>query len=150
MEVIVGIGVPGCGKTTYLKPLAAKLEYTYINGDDIREELTGDPTNHSQEKQVWETAHKRIKESLRTTGVVVDATYSKVKDRKKLIQFCRESNAKHITACWFDPPLEVCLARNEGRSRSVPKEVIVKMHKSLSITPPSTAEGFNVVLRLTE
>lgn len=150
MEVIVGIGVPGCGKTTYLKPLAAKLGYIYINADDIREELTGDLADHSKEEQVWETAHKRIKQALRTTGVVVDATYSKVKDRKKLLQFCRESDAGHIVACWFDPPLGVCLARNEGRSRRVPKEAIIKMHKRLSVTPPTRSEGFDVVLRLTD
>lgn len=150
MEVIVGIGVPGCGKTTYLKPLAAKLGYTYINGDDIREELTGDPTDHTQEKLVWETVHERIKKSLLTTGTVVDATYSKVKDRRKLIQLCRENNATRITACWFDPPLEVCFTRNNSRSRKVPKEAMTKMHNRLSINPPSTDEGFDVVLRLTD
>jgi dephospho-CoA kinase len=40
-KIIIGIGVPGSGKTTALKPFAERNTYTYISPDDIRAELTG-------------------------------------------------------------------------------------------------------------
>lgn len=47
-KVIVGIGLPGSGKTTALKPFADKNSYIYICPDDIRAELTGNPADQSK------------------------------------------------------------------------------------------------------
>jgi predicted kinase len=47
-QAIIGIGIPGSGKTTYLKPLAARMGLPYVSLDDIRQELTGDAADHGQ------------------------------------------------------------------------------------------------------
>jgi predicted kinase len=39
-KLILGIGLPGSGKTTALKPFAEKNGYIYISPGDIREELS--------------------------------------------------------------------------------------------------------------
>jgi predicted kinase len=148
MKVIVGVGVPGCGKTTYLKPLAKDLGLEYINPDDIRQELTGNAADHSKEVQVWDTVHARLIEALKNKGAVVDATYTKVKDRLKLIEVCRQNSAKKIIAYWVNLPVETCMERNAMRERIVPKDVIIKMHNRLKLNPPTTDEGFDEVVEI--
>lgn len=149
MKAIIGIGVPGCGKTTLLKPLAMKEGLAYINADDIREELTGDARDHTKELLVWRTAYDRIKEGLESRGSIVDATHSKRKDRLKMIRFCRQHGAQHIIGYWFKTPLEVCTQRNRSRQRIVPVQSIERMHARLEINPPSKEEGFDEVIEIT-
>jgi predicted kinase len=148
MKVIIAIGVPGCGKTTVLKPLAEAEGMAYVNADDVREELTGNPADHSKEVLVWHAIHRRIEENLRKRGVVVDATHSKRKDRRQIIEFCREHGATLISGYWFNTPLETCLERNRVRQRVVPAEVIQKMHRRLVENPPSLEEGFTMILEI--
>jgi predicted kinase len=149
MKVIVGIGVPGCGKTTYLKPLADKLRMVYINPDDIRQEITGDPSDHTKEMEVWAEVHARLRDAIKTKGAVVDATYTKKRDRRELINISREGGAKEIIAYWFNLPVGVCVARNNKRERVVPEEVIEKMHNRLVLNPPTPEEGFDKVIEIT-
>lgn len=121
----------------------------YINPDDIRQELTGDATNHTNEVQVWETVHSRLIETLMNNmGVIVDATYSKIRDRRKLIELCKQNGAKEIIGYWFNPPLETCIIRNAKRQRVVPEDVIVKMHNRLKLHPPTKQEGFSEIIEI--
>lgn len=146
MKVIVGIGVPGCGKTTYLKPLAKELSLKYINPDDIRQEITGNATNHSKELEVWNLVHSSLIEALKNRGAIVDATYTKKKDRRKLIELCRQNGASEIIAYWFNLPLKTCIERNNSRKRAVPEIAIKKMHNRLKMNPPTTNEGFDKIV----
>jgi predicted kinase len=149
-KVIVGIGVPGCGKTTYLKPLAERIGIEYINPDDIRQELTGDASNHSHEEQVWSAVHSRVIGALKRNGAVVDATYTKVKDRRQLIELCRKNGANEIIAYWFKLPLSLCLERNSKRQRIVPESAIVRMHNRLALHPPELHEGFDQIIEINQ
>ncbi len=148
MKAILGIGVPGSGKTTILKPLAASEGLAYINADDIREEVTGDPENHTKEPLVWRTVFARIRAGLQTEGVVVDVTNSRRKDRKRMVDFCREHGAREVVGYWIDVPLAVSLARNRQRGRVVPAEVIEKMQRSLLDSPPCKKEGFDEIFTI--
>lgn len=149
MKAIIGIGVPGCGKTTVLKPLAERGGLAYVNADDIREELTGDPTNHSKESVVWQVAYERIAAGLSGHGVVIDATHSRRRDRLKMITFCREHGAREIIGYWFDVPLATCLIRNAQRIRKVPEAVIRTMCQRLTTAPPRLDEGYDEIVRTT-
>lgn len=119
-QAIISIGLPGCGKSTVLKPMAEKLGYTYLNADDIREELTGDPANHAMEADVWQLVYARAAEGLHYGGVIIDATHTKRKDRREMIEHLRRHGADEIIGLWFDIPYEVCAARNAARGRVVP------------------------------
>ena len=145
---IIGIGAPGCGKTSLLKPLAARKNYTYINADDIREELTGDPTDHEHEPAVWRIVHERIASALPSTGIVLDATHTRRNARTKMIRYCRAHGARRIVGYWFNTPIDVCLTRNKVRDRKVPNEVIRVMHDRLKTTPPTLEEGFDDLIQV--
>lgn len=145
---IIAIGIPGCGKTTTLKSMAERESYTYVNADDIREELTGDPANHTREPAVWSIVHRRIAAALPSHGIVIDATHTRRGDRKKMIAYCREKGANHIVGYWFVTPLEVCMKRNQLRERTVPVHVLETMHRRLQATPPSIDEGFDDIIRV--
>lgn len=148
MKAIIGIGLPGCGKTTLLRPLAKKEGLAYINADDIRKELTGDARNHSKEPVVWRIAHSRIRDGLKSAGVVIDATHSKRKDRARMVSFCRENGAQHIIGYWVKASLKTCMQRNEARHRVVRTEAVNKMYQRLETNSPSIEEGFDEVIEV--
>lgn len=143
MKAIIAIGMPGSGKTTTLKPLAAREGLTYINADDVRQELTGDPRNHQHEGQVWALVHKRIIAALAEAGVVVDATHARSRDRVQMIRFCRQHGAKIVIGYYFAVSAETCKKRNATRPDPVPDAAIDRMATFLSERPPSKAEGFD-------
>lgn len=150
MKLIIGVGVPGCGKTTYLKPLAANLHLDYINPDEIREQLTGSMEDHSQEPEVWALVHQKVTEGIKDKGAVLDATYTRRRDRRIVIDLARQYGAQEIIAYWFNLPLDSCMERNRLRSRRVPNAAIEKMYNRLQINPPTEAEGFTQIIELHE
>ncbi|PLS81281.1 hypothetical protein CYG49_02425 [Candidatus Saccharibacteria bacterium] len=145
-KAIIGIGIPGCGKTTLLKPLAEHEGLMYVNADDIRMEITGDPRNHTKELVVYRIAHERAVAGIRGAGVVFDGTYTRRRDRVSTIKLLRENGAKQIVAYWIQAPLETCLVRNSTRSKVVPDAAIKKMHNRLNLNPPTPEEGFDEVV----
>ena len=144
-KLIIGIGVPGCGKTTLLKPLAQAEQLAYINADDIRLELTGDMRDHTREIDAWKEVYERAADALQKNGALVDATFSKRRDRRSIIAFCKERGATEIVAYVIDTPLDVCKQRNEARDQPVPDEVIDAMANRLTLTPPTRDEGFDEI-----
>jgi predicted kinase len=146
MKLIIGIGVPGCGKTTFLKPLAERLGMVYINPDSIRQDLTGDASNHSREPDVWKTVYGRTSEALGKNGAVVDATSTRPQDRKRLIRIARSAGVTEIEAYWFNVPLQLCIERNSQRPRIVPEAVIREMHERLVSSPPVLEEGLTKII----
>ncbi len=148
MKLIIGIGVPGCGKTTFLRPLAERLGMAYINPDSIREELTGDASNHSREADVWRIAYDRTTRALMKNGAVMDATFTVPKDRRKLINLAKSVGVSQVDAYWFNVPVRLCIERNSQRSRIVPEAVIRKMHERLVANPPAKEEGYTKIIEI--
>lgn len=149
MKLVIGIGVPGCGKSTFLKPIADQLGVVYISSDEIREELTGNAALQTREAEVWKTVHERIAEALQKDGAVVDATFTRKQDRQRLIQAAKRTGINEIEGYWFNVPLRVCIERNRKRPRVVPENVIRKMHARLTLHPPTLDEGFTKIVEIT-
>lgn len=148
---IIAIGIPGSGKTTVLKPLAERYGLTYINRDDIREEILGDARDQSQNQAIWEEANRRATASLAGgRGVVLDATFVESWKRKDMISFLHEAGASPIIGVVARVPFEVAQARNEGRERVVPDTVLTWMQEKLDSEPPSPEEGFDAIIGLDE
>ncbi|MEK7511362.1 MAG: ATP-binding protein [Patescibacteria group bacterium] len=149
--VIMGMGIPGSGKTTYLKPLAERYGFTYVSPDEIRAELTGSATDQSRDEDVWTLARARIAQALEgNASVVMDATFSITRYRAEFVDFLREAGAHMVIGIVAEVELETALERNQSRDRVVPREVVERMHASFIKEPPSLEDGFDALFTLDE
>ena len=148
-KLIIGVGIPGSGKTTVLKTFAQKYDYAYICPDDIREELTGNFADQSKNREVWIEAKKRMAEKFREgKAVVFDATFANPEQRKEFLSFARENGSEKIEGIFLDVPLELAKERNRNREESVPEYVLERMAKSIRDFPPEIGDGFDSIFTL--
>lgn len=151
MKALIGIGIPGSGKTTTLKKFAEKNDYIYICPDDIRAELSGDPSDQTKNKEVWELTYKRAEAAIKNgSTIVVDATFANPGQRKSFIEFLRNLGVSKIQGLYVDTPLEVAKERNQRRDRKVPDFVLDRMHASITQNPPALADGLDSLIILDE
>jgi predicted kinase len=141
VRVVVLIGLPGSGKSTYLERLGA----TGLSSDWLRKVLVDDETDQTIHAQVFETLRYLLRQCLALGREVayIDATNLTVEERHPYVAIGR-AYGRQIQAVFFDVPLEVCLERNRWRGRAVPEEAIRKMAAKLQA--PSPAEGFDEIL----
>jgi predicted kinase len=144
-QVIIGIGQPGAGKTTKLKPLADKLSALFVSPDDLREEILGDYRDYSKNDEIWELIYAKIGDAL-TAGrdVVVDGAGINPMYRRMDIARYRPK-AKRIVAYKFETPLEVSLKRNAGRTRPIPEADIDRAYTIMQDNPVQLDEGFDEI-----
>ncbi len=74
----------------------------------------------------------------------VDATHLMRWERQPYLQLARRYGCT-VEALFFDVPVEVCIARNNGRDRMVPEHAIRRMAEYLE--RPALEEGFSKITR---
>lgn len=139
-------GVPGAGKSTFLKNHIKKENSVIISRDAIRFSIVKpDEDYFSHEDEVlnifWEQINKALAEGKDT---FVDQTSLTPRARKWLLQHVE--GYKHANLIWIDENLETCLERNElrrGTRAYVPKAVIRRMFSQF--IEPSLDEGFDYI-----
>lgn len=143
-KFIMVCGLPGCGKSTYIKEKTKEMDrFVVISTDAIRAELCGNPSNQLRNKEVFELAHLRIKEFLnsdRYDTVFFDATNISRKDRRRIFAIVPKGVHKEVHVVWAS--LETCIVRDENRDRSVGADVIMKIAKRFQI--PDFTEDFDM------
>ena len=129
----ISCGVPGSGKSTFLKKHANKDE-SVISRDEIRFVLLKEGEEYfSHEKEVFKHFVNIITEHINSgINVYADATHLNKASRKKLTDALLEAGCQpaDVQAIYFDIPLNVCLERNEKRKGTkayVPRGVIRRM-----------------------
>jgi predicted kinase len=145
---LLGVGIPGSGKTTGIERLVSQLDISRVSPDDIRKILSGDMSDQSRNDEVWEETQRRVRNELEEGySLVIDATAANAEQRKQDIKLYRSFGAQAIAAIVFDVSLAVAKKRNLNpeRGRIVPEPVLERMHTALQQRPPSTDEGFDAV-----
>ncbi len=142
-RLLLTVGLPGSGKSTYLELLGAHA----VSSDHVRHLLADDRGDQSIHPQVFETVRHLVRQrlSIGRPATYVDATHLTRMERQPYVQIAAEFQVE-IEALWFDVPLETCLARNALRPNPVPDDAIRKMAARLE--PPSIEEGFHAVTRM--
>lgn len=150
------IGVPGSGKSTFLK----KTNLEIVSRDAIRFAIldkyhTDDYFSH--EDEVWTEFVNTIVEALNDgKSVVADATHLSKGSRRKLLNAViprlknKEERCFIVLGLYFEVPLEVCLERNAQRigRAFVPEDQIRNIYANL--TRPDSTEGIDYELIINE
>ncbi len=138
--VVLTIGLPGSGKTTWFK----RRSVTPLSSDMLRSILFDDITEQRYQGLVFSTLRSLLRARLiaKMPWNYVDATNLSPHERRQWIKMAK-SFGYDVHAVFFDVPLEVCMERNHNRERTVSDEVMMKLAERLR--PPSFKEGFSKI-----
>jgi predicted kinase len=135
--VVLAIGLPGSGKTTWFK----RRGVTPLSSDLLRSILFDDITEQRYQGLVFSTLRSLLRARLiaRMPWNYVDASNLAPHERRQWIKMAKGFGYE-VHAVFFDVPIEVCLERNRKRERQVKEEVVQRMAAKLK--PPAFEEGF--------
>lgn len=127
--LILLVGPPGSGKTTYAEKYIAKHDNAiHLSSDKIRAELWGNEATQGDNNEVFSLMQSRAIEALNNgQSVVYDSTNMTRKDRSYIISICPKFVKIEAHVVWA--PIETCIERDAARERTVGKEVIDRMLK---------------------
>jgi len=137
--LIILMGLPRSGKSTWAKKESMRLGAPIVNPDSIRLALYGKAYIRSMEPYVWAIAYTMV-DSLFTAGhdtIIVDATNINKASRDKWARYSPEFH-------YIDTPMDVCLERAHKGCREDLLDVIKSMDNKFE---PLTEEEYPYVNR---
>lgn len=140
MRLIITVGLPGSGKSTYL----ARLGVNAISSDEVRRLIADNPHDQTMNARIFRVIRYLVRQRIAAGRPVtyVDATHLQPWEREPYILLAQRYGCR-LDAFFFDVPVEICIARNGARDRMVPEDAIRKMAEQM--IPPSLDEGFGEV-----
>src|ERR1039457_4330855 len=109
MRIVVLVGLPGSGKSTYLE----KMGVRGLSSDGIRKLLSDDETDQTIHVRVFETLRYLLGQRLAIgrPGTATDAPNRPPEERRPPLEI-GPAGGPGVKAVFFDVPLAICLERN--------------------------------------
>lgn len=148
-SVVVLCGPAACGKSTFA---ARHFRPTQIiSSDHARSLVCDDERDQRHSAEAFALVNFIVEQRLSLNRLcVVDSTALTPEARKTLLDLAR----KHRVPCvvfLFDIPLEICIARDQARERSVGRPVIERQYRIFARERGNLErEGFDQVIELGE
>ena len=144
----ITVGLPGSGKSTYVKNFIKDKDIEYLSSDSLRAVYGKDETDQSVTSIVFGHIKRKVDELLKDgKNVLVDATSVNRKERSDYINTAKKYGAK-VVAIVFKMDRQGLIDRNKKRGeqggREVPTFVIDKMLAKYE--EPSYIEGIDVII----
>ncbi|HXW89384.1 MAG TPA: AAA family ATPase [Terriglobales bacterium] len=138
--VVLAIGLPGSGKSSWFK----RHSISPLSSDLLRALLFDDPNEQRFQDLIFSNLRSMLRARLiaRRPMNYVDATNLTPHDRQGWIKLAKDYGYD-VHAVFFDVPLEVCLERNRKRERVVAEDVMRRMAAKLK--PPRFEEGLSKI-----
>jgi len=138
--VVLAIGLPGSGKSSWFK----RHDVTPLSSDLLRSLLFDDPKEQRFQDLVFSNLRSMLKARLiaRRPMNYVDATNLTPHERHNWIKLAKDFNYD-VQALFFDVPVEVCIERNQRRERVVADDVMRRM--AAKLRAPTFEEGFSKI-----
>ena len=142
-KFIMLVGLPGSGKSTWIKENKYIYNIDIIHSsDNIREEL-GDINDQSKNTEVFNILHYRIKRDLeKELNVCMDATNISRKHRADILRKISYINCDKICIIMATKYVD-CIFNDQKRNRKVGEEVITRMMSNFEI--PFKEEGWTEI-----
>ena len=127
MELVIFIGLQGCGKSAFYKERFFRT-HVRINLDMLR-------TRH-RERMIFEVCLRAGQ------PMVIDNTNPAPADRARYIPAARAAGFR-VAGYWFESTIEECRARNEQREGKAAVPLAALRATAARLRPPSPDEGFD-------
>ena len=156
MNIILCVGIPGSGKSTFCKnQVLADSRNCWISSDNIRKELLGNESDQSQGNRVWRKFYEDVETAIfmEYENVFVDAVFIDRRSRKMMMKTIQKAvNTKiligkvepTVIALVFQVPLWKATWRDLWREKKVKFKVIKKFYDRYE--EPQFDEGFTEIL----
>ena len=117
-SIILIIGLPGTGKTTFSKILATELKAYHLNSDMVRQEIgKKGQYDDASKAEVYEELLKRTSQYLKNQKtVILDATLYKKDLRKPYLALAKKYDVQHAGLSWRLKKKRLC----KESTRTVP------------------------------
>jgi predicted kinase len=133
-KVLINIGLPGSGKTTWSKDFVSKNpDWVRVGRDDFRFMLKDSPIlDPKGEKMLNDLMAQTTRKALLSGyNVVLDNTHCKLKYINEAI--ASVNDLADVDFRYFDVPMATCIERDKLREKKVGAPIITKMAKDLAI-----------------
>lgn len=141
-KVIITRGLPGSGKSTWVKSIikANSNSYKRINNDDLRAMVDCGHYSSANEKFINDLTDLFIMKAIAEgKHAIVDNTNLNMKHINRITQLVKGLAQVEINDSFLQVPVEMCILNDLKRANSVGKDVIMDMYeKHVKKTEPIT------------
>lgn len=133
---LMGIGIPGSGKSPFLREHADTLGGLYLSAGN-------------EDSEAWEELRDCASDALyEGQSVIIDAIHLDPEQRSKDVRLYRTVGAKSVIGLLFTIDFASAWERVQSTERSVSYPDMRRMHNALLKHPPTLDEGFDQVMSI--